>query len=430
MSLKEKTERGMGNFWRSQSRRKMLLALGVVLVGIAFYFLLYRSAQVAAVMDSITAALAPILIGLALAYLLNPLESWLQARLAWLFCRGKFKKHGEGLAKGLAIGLSVLLVLCVLALLGILVLPEIGRSIAKAVEALPSQIQNILNWVNTELESDSQWAVYVKQGLQQGFNMLQEWATTSLPGMANSLLSYVTTGVIGVVKGVFNLIIALVVTIYVLKDKHLFLAQSKKLLCAVANEKQANRVLDTARHAHKIVGGYLIGMIIESLIVGVVCFVVLSLLKMPYTLLVSVIVCVTNIIPFFGPIIGAVPSALLILLSDPKKGLIFIIFIIILQQVEGNIIAPRVLGDTTGVSAFWVTFALLLFGSLFGFVGMLTAVPLFAVLYYLISLWVNERLKKRELPTCTDAYTDATGVEDGQLIHPTPLPPKETPKKK
>ena len=430
MVSKENKERSLLGFWRSQNRRKTLLALLVVLAGIAFYFLLYRSAQVAAVVDAITASLAPILIGLVLAYLLNPLESWLQKRFEWLFCRGKLQKHGKGLSKGLAIALSVLLVLCLLVLLCVMVLPEIGRSIVKAVEALPSQIQNILNWVNTELESDTEWAVYLKQGLQKGFNMLQDWATTSLPGLANSLLSYVTTGVIGVVKGVFNLIIALVVTIYVLKDKHIFLAQSKKLLCAIATEKQANRVLDTARHAHKIVGGYLIGMIIESLIVGVVCFVVLSLLKMPYTLLVSVIVCVTNIIPFFGPIIGAVPSAILILLSDPKKGLIFIVFIIILQQVEGNIIAPRVLGDTTGVSAFWVTFALLLFGSLFGFVGMLTAVPLFAVLYYLISLWVNERLKKRDLPTCTDEYTDATGVEDGRLIRPAPLPPKEKPKKK
>lgn len=426
MVSKDKNDGLLQSLWRSQSRRKTLLMLLVVLAGIAFYFLLYRSEQVKAVLDSAVSALAPVLIGLVLAYLLNPLETRLQTWLEWLFCRrSKKPQRGKAWARAVAIGISVLLVLCLLVLLCVLVLPEIGRSIARAAETVPKQVQNVFNWINVRLEDNSQWAVYLKQGLQKGFEFLQNWASTSLPGLANSLLSYVTTGVIGAVKAVFNIIVALVVTIYVLKDKHKFLAQSKKLLYALCSEKSANRILDTARHAHKIVGGYLIGMIIESLIVGAVCFAVLSLLRMPYALLVSVIVCVTNIIPFFGPIIGAVPSALLILLADPRKGLIFIIFIVILQQVEGNIIAPRVLGDSTGVSAFWVTFALLLFGNLFGFVGMLIAVPLFAVLYYLLSLWVNERLRRRQLPTATNAYTTATAVQDGQLIHEEPLPPVE-----
>ena len=194
-------------------------------------------------------------------------------------------------------------------------------------------------------------------------------------------------------------------------------AQSKKLLCAFTGEKRANQVLDTARHANKIVGGYLTGMIIESLIVAVVCFIGMSLMRMPYALLVSVIIGVTNVIPFFGPIIGAVISSALILLSDFRQGLIFIVFIIVLQQIEGNIIAPRVLGESTGVSPFWVTFSLLLFGSLFGFVGMLIGVPVFGVIYYIFDTFVDYRLKQRQLPTEMADYKNLDYfTEDGERV--------------
>lgn len=419
-------EKPTGSLWRTRNRRRALLALIVVLIGIAFYFLLYRSKEVSAAFRSLTSSLAPVLIGLVLAYLLNPLQTRMQRWFTALFGkRAKRPKRVEGLAKGISIALSVLLVAALLVLLVVLIIPEIGNSVARAAEALPAQIRSVADWINGQLNDDSDWAVMLQQGLEKGLEFLQNWATTSLPGMANSLLSYVTTGVIGVVKSVFNLIVAMVVAIYVLKDKHRFLAQSKKLLCAFAGERRANQVLDTARHANKIVGGYLTGMIIESLIVGVVCFAGMSLMRMPYALLVSVIIGLTNVIPFFGPIIGAVISSALILLTDFRQGLIFVIFIIILQQIEGNIIAPRVLGDSTGVSPFWVTFSLLLFGSLFGFVGMLIGVPLFAVLYYLLGLWIDTRLENRHLPTDTQAYTTAVGLSDGRLIHADPLPPAE-----
>ena len=413
-----------GSLWRTRNRRRALLALIVVLVGIAFYFLLYRSKEVGDAFRSLISSLAPVLIGLVLAYLLNPLQSRMQRGLFRLFGkRSKRPQRAESAAKGISIALSVLLVAALLVMLVVLIIPEIGNSIARAAEALPAQIRSVVDWINGRINDDSEWAVMIQQGLEKGLEFLQNWATTSLPGMANSLLSYVTTGVIGVVKSIFNLTVAMVVAIYVLKDKHRFLAQSKKLLCAFTGEKRANQVLDTARHANKIVGGYLTGMIIESLIVAVVCFIGMSLMRMPYALLVSVIIGVTNVIPFFGPIIGAVISSALILLFDFRQGLIFIVFIIVLQQIEGNIIAPRVLGESTGVSPFWVTFSLLLFGSLFGFVGMLIGVPLFAVLYYLFDLWIDTRLEKRHLPTGTEEYTAAVGLENGRLVYAEPLPP-------
>ena len=426
-SRDEKQARGLSALWRAQNRRKTILALLVVLAGVAFYFLLYRSAQVQAVFRSASGALTPIFLGLVLGYLLNPLDTFLQTKFEKLFCRKeKHRRAGKVAARTLSIALSILMVIAALVLFGLLVIPEIGRSLANAVNTVPAQIQELIAWINKNLEGHADWAGYLQQGLETGLQFLQNWVTTSLPGIANSLLSYVTSGVINVVKSVFDLIVALVVAVYVLKDKKLFLAQSKKVICALMNERHANRVFETVRHAHKIVGGYLIGMIIEALLVGVVSFICLSLMDMPYTLLVSVIVCVTNVIPFFGPIFGGAISALLILLADPQKGLIFIVYVIVLQQIEGNIIAPRVLGDSTGVSAFWVTFALLLFGNLFGFLGMLFAVPIFAVLYYLAGLWLKGRLERRTLPTDTRAYTDATGIADGKLTKAeTPLPPKD-----
>lgn len=156
-------------------------------------------------------------------------------------------------------------------------------------------------------------------------------------------------------------------------------------------------MIDTARHGHEIFGKYLTGKIIDSLIVGMINAVFMLITGMPYVVLISVLIGVTNIIPFFGPFIGGIPSALLLLLINPMDGWIFIIFTIILQQIEGNILAPKILGSTTGISEFWVTFALLFFGGIFGFVGMIVGVPLFAVIYYLVRMWLMKHFETKRL---------------------------------
>ena len=177
-------------------------------------------------------------------------------------------------------------------------------------------------------------------------------------------------------------------------------------------------ILHLTIKSNEIFGGFIIGKIIDSAIIGVLCFIGLSLLDMPYTMLVSVIVGVTNVIPFFGPYIGAIPSAILILLSDPRMGIYFIIFILCLQQLDGNIIGPKILGDSTGLSAFWVVFSILLGGGLFGFLGMILGVPTFAVIYYIVNMIVNNRLERKKLPTNTDCYDKFSYVDsDGTYVH-------------
>ena len=186
--------------------------------------------------------------------------------------------------------------------------------------------------------------------------------------------------------------------------KEKFIGQAKKIIYAIFRPRYGNVVMEVGRKADEVFGGFFIGKIIDSLIIGCICFVSLAILRMPYVALVSVIVGVTNIIPFFGPYIGAIPSAILIFLVDPMKGIYFIIFIIVLQQVDGNVIGPKILGNTTGLSPFWVIFAILLFGGSFGVIGMLFGVPIFAVLYYIIKQVVEHVLKRRHLPEETDEY--------------------------
>lgn len=174
----------------------------------------------------------------------------------------------------------------------------------------------------------------------------------------------------------------------------------------------ANVVRIFTQKANDIFGGFLIGKIIDSAIIGVLCFIGLSFLNMPYTMLVSVIVGVTNVIPFFGPYIGAIPSTLLILLANPIKGIYFLIFILLLQQLDGNFIGPKILGNSTGLSSFWVIFSILLGGGLFGFLGMLLGVPTFAVIYYIIELIIDGRLHRKNLPESSDYYDEYSFVDD------------------
>ena len=248
--------------------------------------------------------------------------------------------------------------------------------------------------------------------------IIKNWMSTDLLNRVNDLMSGLTAGVINILTELMNIIIGLIVSAYVLFGKEKFSRQCKKLTYAVFKPSSANMILHLTIKSNDIFGGFIIGKIIDSAIIGVLCFIGLSILDMPYTMLVSVVVGVTNVIPFFGPYIGAVPSAVLILLTDPRMGIYFIIFIIALQQFDGNVLGPKILGDTTGLSAFWVVFSILIAGGLFGVPGMILGVPAFAVIYYIVGMLVDNRLKKKKLPPDTDSYDEYSYVDtDGTYVH-------------
>ena len=298
-----------------------------------------------------------------------------------------------------------------------MLIPELVKSIRDLIITLPGQLNNVVDWFNHLQASDTAMGILMRNALEEGTTTLQNWLRTDLMPQVNTIMSNLTVGVLNILNEVLNFLIGLIVSVYLLFSKEQYSAQCKKMTYAFLKTNHANMLLHLTKKSNEIFGGFIIGKIIDSAIIGVLCFIGLSLIKMPYTLLVSVIVGVTNVIPFFGPYIGAIPSAFLILLSDPKKGLYFIIFILVLQQIDGNVIGPKILGNSTGLSPFWVVFSILIGGGMFGFVGMIMGVPTFAVIYYIISMITSQRLERKNLPLTTVHYGVKSYVnEKGEFI--------------
>lgn len=387
------------------SKHIFLVILGVLLLT----FAMYQYPKLKSIVESLNSILAPIYYGIAIAYLLNPLDKSYRKRLGPLL--KKYRK-GEAWTKGISITLSLITGIVIVVALVWLIIPGLVDSITVIVEEMPEQVENFVAWLERHTRGES--------ALMRNFSMIvtrvsgavEDWLRADLIDTVGEVVAGIATGVFDVVMFFFNLLIGVVVAVYVMVDKEKFLGQSKKLVYTLFKEETGDTIVDTARHGHKIFGGFLYGKILDSAIVGVITFIVLTILRTPYSLLVSVIVGITNVIPFFGPFIGGIPSAILILLADPLQGLYFIIFIIVMQQIDGNIIGPKILGNTTGISEFWVTFALLLFGGIFGFLGMIIGVPAFAVIYYAVVQFMNKKLIKKGLPADSDLYREAENLKD------------------
>ena len=312
------------------------------------------------------------------------------------------------------VGILLALIIMVLLISGLInmLIPELYKSIRDLVFTLPRQINLLVNQIGDIQADESNTGVMMRTFIKQATSTFQDWLSNNLFTRVNEVMGRLTNGLIDFVSEIFNALIGVIVSIYVLYSKETFGRQCKKMTYALLSPSHANVVLHITQKANDIFGGFLIGKIIDSAIIGVLCFIGLSFLNMPYTMLVSVIVGVTNVIPFFGPYIGAIPSTLLILLANPIKGIYFLIFILLLQQLDGNFIGPKILGNSTGLSSFWVIFSILLGGGLFGFLGMLLGVPTFAVIYYIIELIIDGRLHRKNLPESSDYYDEYSFVDD------------------
>ena len=378
---------------KDQGYRKLGLTIFFSLAAtIVFFFLIFRIGEIEGMLSVIVSALRPVLIGMVLAYLLTPIARSLERAFGRL---GKF-------ARIAAVLVTMLFAFAVLGLFCAIVLPQLVGSVSELVKVLPGQVQAQLDRLRSYLESDSEAGAAVMQMVESAENYLADWIRTHLL----STVSTVSAQVLSIGSMLVSLGVAVIVSIYLLLDRERYIAQCRKLFFAVSRNKRFNdAVLEAVGQTDRIFSGFISGKLIDSLIVGVICFIGLTILRMPYTLLVSVIVGVTNIIPMFGPFIGAVPSAFLILLVSPVKCVIFLIFVIILQQIDGNIIGPKILGNSTGLSALYVTVAMLLFGKLMGFLGMIVGVPLFATLYYLVKRLAEHSLRRQNLPVETESYT-------------------------
>ncbi len=368
---------------------------------VAFYFIVLRYEGLKYYLDIISLALQPVIVGIVIAYVICPVAKFLERQ----FRRGKWLSRA---ARPLAVLFTLLFVIGILGLFCALILPQVVESIRSLVVDLPEMLEVQLARLESYLKEDSDAA----EAVMQMITSVETFLMTFIKENLFAAVSNVAGSVLSVGSAIVNLVVSIVVTVYLLLDRERYLGQCRKLFYAVSRNKRFNRaVMEVLHQADQIFSGFISGKLLDSLIVGVICFACLTVLKMPYALLVSVIVGVTNIIPMFGPFIGAIPSAFLILLVSPSKCIVFLIFIIILQQLDGNVIGPRILGNSTGLSAFYVTVAMMLFGKLMGFVGMIVGVPLFAALYYIVKRLAEYSLGQQGLPVGTAAYA---GTGDNQ----------------
>ena len=392
---------------RGQARVAIWTFTLCLLIGIA----VWRFSELLAILRKTLTVLAPVLIGLIAAYLLSPLQNWAEVKIAKLTDR---KTPHPRLKRGLSVAAAVLVLM--IAIIGLVasIVPELISSIKNLLVNLPEYLTSMSDWINAHIASLKgdqpqlySWLVSVWDNAQNSLNNFANQFEPKLDSIASGgadLISIVTSGAVSIFKWFTNALLGLIITIYLLYHKERYLAQARKILYATLPEERVHGFLRIGSHVSYTFMHFFSGKTLDSILIGLLCFIGMTILKMPYITLISILIGVTNIIPFFGPIIGAVPSAMLILLSEPRKVIPFVIFILVLQQFDGNFLGPKILGDSLGLPMFWILFAITIGGGMFGFVGMVAFVPLFAAVYALFSDFLSDRLHKKGLPPDTECY--------------------------
>lgn len=404
-----------------------LTSISVIAAGIIIFFIVFKISSIAGFFYKLMSVLQPIVFGLVIAYIINPVMKWIEYAvtkfIGFMKKKKKLKKLSDKIntaktARITGVAVSLILAGITVYILMYMVIPELTASISKMIEDLPIQINNFDEnfrhfMKNNELMSriDDEYILKFQETLN-GF--VQSSIFTNLENFTN-YLTIGMKGVFNVLGVIMNFVIGIIVSIYVLCSKEIFTGQFKKIFYSLFSRRHANTIIETLRYADKVFSGFITGKLVDSMIIGILCFIGMSILKLPYTVLISVIVGVTNIIPFFGPYIGAVPSVFLILLINPIQALYFGIFLLILQQIDGNIIGPKILGNSTGLSAFWVMFAILVGGGLFGFPGMIVGVPMCAVVFYILSKITESLLEKKDLPKRSEEYINIKYIDEKSI---------------
>lgn len=406
-----------------------LAAFCVIAASILLFFLLFKIQAIGTAVKKFTQILEPFFVGGVVAYLLAPIYNLLLRNLMEVFSKKLKPRLARGLSVGISLFISILVALLVLVGLFALVVPRFINSLIGIVNSLQTYSNNMVAWLNDILSGHPDVAAQVQTTYENIANNFMQWINSKLTpdaeamlsslGNLSSLLSGVVSGVKIVIRLLKDFIIGMFVSAYLLVSKRRLIAQAKKITYGIFPQKHANYIIFECRYIQNVFGGFIRGKILDSIIIGLICFAGCTIFRFPFPLVVSVIVGVTNIIPFFGPFVGAIPSAVLILLVSPIKCIYFVIFILALQQFDGNWLGPKILGNTTGLSSFWVLFSILLFGGLYGFVGMIIAVPLFAVIYSMISSFINHKLSKRNMSLDTKDYEllDHVDESSGDFVH-------------
>ena len=382
----------------------MLAGFGAISLSILFFFLLYRYQGFGSAISNLLGILAPFVYGTAIAYLLKPVcntyDSFLQAHLPQ-----KQKK----LAKGLAVAGSIITALLIVYLLFIMVIPQLVNSILTLATTLPGQIDSFIVWLEEFFARDPELQQLISSGYETISDALEEWTRTTLMPWLRDILGGVGLSMLNFLVVLKDLFIGLIVAVYLLMSRHKFSRQARMVLYSIFKKDWADRIQEELHYADKMFEGFINGKLLDSFIIGIICYIFTMLFGIKNALLISTIIGVTNIIPFFGPFIGAIPSILLILIDHPIKAVWFTIFVLVLQQFDGNILGPKILGNSTGLSSLWVLFSILLFGGMWGFVGMIIGVPLFAVIYDILRKLIFRGLHRNQCDDMLSRYHQLYG---------------------
>ena len=389
----------------------MLAGFGAISLSILFFFLIYRFQGFGDAISKLTGILMPFIYGAVIAYLLKPVCNCVEDFLRRLLP----EKMGTA-ANMLAVTISLLFGILVVYALIMMIVPQLITSVTTLYYTARNNLNDFVDWASHQeiIASNQKLLDFIETSYDNLQDTLDNLVRTKLVPSMQSILSGAALGVMSFVTFLKNIIIGVIVSVYLLASRKKFGQQCKMILYSLIKPRWADIILEEVLYADKMFGGFINGKILDSAIIGVLCYIACLIFKFPSALLVSVIIGVTNVIPFFGPFIGAIPATLLILIQNPIKALWFVLFVLVLQQVDGNIIGPKILGNTTGLSSFWVLFAILLFGGLWGFVGMIIGVPLFAVIYDVIKKLVFHGLKRNDESGMVNLYHDAFGDPDDE----------------
>ncbi len=369
----------------------MLSIFGAISLSIVVFFLMYRFQGIGDVLRKLSQTLAPFIYGGVVAYLLRPMCNGYEKYLSRLL-PGKVRKMAPSLAVGLSLVSGILIVYALI----IMIAPQLYESILSLWRSLPDKVNQFMIWARATFGEDEELLHLFNTSYNRLYAELESWAQTTLVPYISNLVSGLGSSVYKVLLFLYNMLIGLIVACYLLASRKKFSRQSVLIVRSLLKPRWAELFLEEIAFIDRMFGGFIDGKILDSAIIGVLCYIGCLIFKFPNALLISAFVGITNVIPYFGPFIGAIPSILLILIEDPVKAIWFAIFILALQQLDGNVIGPAILGDRTGLSSFWVLFAIILFGELWGIVGMVVCVPLFAVIYDTVKKLVRRGLTQKQ----------------------------------
>ena len=389
-----------------------ITALSVIALGILFYFTILRFDNIIKIIGKILYIFRPLLYGIIIAFILTQSFNFFNRKFIKLLSKRskdtiKVKKE----SKIISISISILILLLILFWIFYLLIPKL-ISVVGIVEMLPDSIVKVESWLENILKGNPAIENIILTMINDSSKSILSYLSEGILPKMENIVTTVTVGLNGMYEFLRDFTIGIVFSVYLLINKNKYVSEMKKFIYTFLGIKKGNSLLQGARYSYKIFNGFIKGKLLTSVALGIVCYIAMILFKMPYAALISLIVAITNIIPFFGPIIGWVPGVILLLLINPIQALYFTIIIIVLQQIEGNILSPKIVGDSIGLSGFWVLFSIMIFGGIFGLVGMIIGVPIFAIFYHFASYQLKKYLAKKDLPSETADYEDLKYIDE------------------